>query len=508
MTGSQPGSLPWLLNKQLAWQWRALTGGQRAGIWIVLAVVVFAVGAGFFALRPLLAKVPLSAPLPSALLGPLLLAQAFLLTLMLSAAVRAALEGLFTRGDLDLLLHSPVSPGVVLASRALGVAFAAALTSALIIVPLLLLALVLGAWRALGLLGWWASASLLAASAGLWLTLGLVRALGVRRTRTVSAVVGALLGAGFFLLTQWGNLSGRPTGVFEYVAQVAPGRGGWPDAASPLWFPARAAWLEPLPTAALLALGILVFALSVWALTRQFTYGAQELAAAEGRAPVRAARGGLRFASGTRATLLKEWRLIWRDPELLSRTLLQLVYLLPLLFSVGGGLGQGGLRAAGATGVVLLSASLSGALAHLTLNAEDAPDLLIGAPRSPAALRRDKWLAAVIPTTLLGLLALAVLTWRGTLGTAHAPLLPLLLFATGGTALMVLWQPLPVRRADAFRRRQSSPFLNSVLTLVFQGGLSASAFALGRGALWGLITLPVALIALGVAYSLRRSDVR
>ena len=95
------------------------------------------------------------------------------------------------------------------------------------------------------------------------------------------------------------------------------------------------------------------------------------------------------------------------------------------------------------------------------------------------------------------------------LGTPHALLLlPLLLLGTGGTALMVLWQPLPVRRADAFRRRQGAPLGNALLTLVFRGTLSATAFAVGRGALWGLLTLPVALIALGVAYGLRRSDVR
>ncbi|MFC6666544.1 hypothetical protein ACFP9V_15200 [Deinococcus radiopugnans] len=161
----------------------------------------------------------------------------------------------------------------------------------------------------------------------------------------------------------------------------------------------------------LVLFSLAVFAVSVLALTRQFVNGAQEIAAPEGRVrQARAGSGGLRFASGSRATLLKEWRLIGRDPELLSRTLLQLVYLLPLLFSVTRG---GGLRAAGGTGVVLLTASLTAALAHLTLNAEDAPDLLVSAPRSPAALRRDKWLAAVLPTVLIGLVALSVLALRG-----------------------------------------------------------------------------------------------
>ncbi|WP_415813737.1 hypothetical protein, partial [Deinococcus marmoris] len=345
--GPKPGSLPWLLKKQLLWQWQALTGGQRKGVYIALAVLILAVLGGYFALRSLLADLPLNAPLPDLALGPVLLAQAFLLTLMLSAAVRASLVTLFTRGDLDLLLQSPIPPRVVLASRALGVALSAALPAGLLVVPLTLALLVLGVWRGgVGLPLWWLSASLLASSAGLWLTLGLVRVLGVRRTRTVSAVLGALFGAGIFLGTQWANFSGgrgrgqQPSAVFEALSSFAPGRGNWPDREAWLWLPARAAWLEPLPALLLVLLSVSVFAVSVLALTRQFVNGAQEVAAPEGR--VRHSRtppGKLRFASGSRATLLKEWRLIGRDPELLSRTLLQLVYLLPLLFSVtrGGG---------------------------------------------------------------------------------------------------------------------------------------------------------------------------
>ncbi|CAM3218210.1 ABC transporter permease [Deinococcus saxicola] len=518
--GPKPGSLPWLLKKQLLWQWQALTGGQRRGLYIALAVLILGVLGGYFALRSVLADLPLNAPLPDVALGPVLLAQAFLLTLMLSAAVRASLVTLFTRGDLDLLLQSPLPPRVVLASRALGVSLAAALPAGLLVVPLTLTLLVLGVWRGgLGLPLWWLSASLLASSAGLWLTLGLVRVLGVRRTRTASAVLGALFGAGIFLASQWANFSGgrgrgqQSNAVFEALSSFAPGRGGWPDREAWLWLPARAAWLEPLPALLLVLLSLAVFAVSVLALTRQFVNGAQEIAAPDGRAKHARARSGslpagkLRFASGSRATLLKEWRLIGRDPELLSRTLLQLVYLLPLLFSVTRG--GGGLRAAGGTGVILLTASLTAALAHLTLNAEDAPDLLISAPRSPAALRRDKWLAAVIPTVFLGLVALTVLALRGALGTFHTFfLVPLLLLGTGGTALMVLWQPLPVRRADAFKRSQRAPLINTVFTLVFQGGLSATAFAASSGAVWGLATLALAVLALGVAYSLRRSDVR
>ncbi|WP_019586586.1 hypothetical protein [Deinococcus apachensis] len=506
---ASPGSLRWLVGQQLAWQWRGLGGRQRRGLVAALVIVALLTLGGYVGLRPLLAGANLNAPLPDPVLGPVLLAEGFLLTVMVSAAVRAALEALFTRGDLDLLLHSPVPPRTVLASRALGVALSAGLASALILVPLLLILLVLGAWRGIGLLSWWASASLLAGSLGLWLTLGLVRWLGVRRTRTAASVVGAVLGASVFLLSQWGNLSGGDgTALFAAVSRFAPGVGGWPGSQSPLWFPARAAWLEPLPLLALLVASGLIFAGTVTALTRQFTRGVQEAGESGGR---RERPGGrtrpLRFAPGTRATLLKEWRLIGRDPEVLSRTLLQLVYLVPLFVSVG----RASVRGAAGAAAVLLTANLASSLARLTLDAEDAPDLLVSAPRSPAALRREKWLAAALPPALLGTLALLSLAARGVLGPgapSGLPLLGLVLLGTGGAALMVLWQPLPLRRADAFRKREARPLVNVIFSLVFQLALSAAAYATTRGQAWGLAALLVALLALGVVFGLRRSDVR
>ena len=506
---SAPGSLRWLVGQQVRWQWRALGRRGRGWLLFVLAFVGLGTAALYFTLRGLLGDLRLGGPLPGALLGPALLAQAFLFTLMVSAAVRASLEALFTRGDLDLLLHSPLPARTVLAARALGVALSGAAGAALLVVPALLVLLALGAWRALGLLGWWAAAALGSASVGLWLTLGLVRLLGVRRARVVASVVGALVGASLFLASQWRTVTGQDSaGLYVALSRFVPGVDGWPGREAALWWPARAMWLEPGPLLAVLLLSGGVFALTVLALTRQFTLGVQEGTPATPRRARRADRGGgLRFAGGPRATLLKEWRLLLRDPELLSRTLLQLVYLLPLLAAVGRGSGSG---AAGG-GVVLLTANLASALGRLTLDAEDAPDLLVTAPRSPAALRREKWLAATLPAALLGALALGVLSVRGLFG-AH-PLTALLLLAltllgTGGAALTVLWRPLPVRRADAFRQREGRPLVVSLLGLGFQVALSATAYAATQARGWGLLSLAAALALLLLAYRLRRSDDR
>jgi ABC-2 type transport system permease protein len=512
---SAPGSLRWLVGQQLRWQWRALSRRGRGGLLALLAFVGLGTAALYFTLRGVLGELPLGGPLPGTLLGPVLVAQAFLFTLMVSAAVRASLEALFTRGDLDLLLHSPLPARTVLAARALGVALSGAAGAALIVVPALLVLLALGAWRGLGLLGWWAAAALGSASAGLWLTLGLVRLLGVRRARVVASVVGALVGASLFLASQWRTVTGQDSaGLYTALARFRPDMDGWPGPEAALWWPARALWLDPGPLLAVLLLSGGVFAVTVLALTRQFTLGVQEGAGAPAPSPSQRGQrassqgGGLRFAGGARATLLKEWRLLLRDPDLLSRTLLQLVYLVPLLAVVGR---EGGAGGAAGGGVVLLTANLASALARLTLDAEDAPDLLVTAPRSPAALRREKWLAAALPAATLGALTLGVLGARGLFG-AHpltAPvLMALTLLGTGGAALMVLWRPLPVRRADAFRQRESPPLINTLLGLGFQVALTGTAYAAARSLGWGALSLAAALALLAAAYRLRTGDGR
>ncbi|MDB5046621.1 MAG: hypothetical protein JWQ08_2671 [Deinococcus sp.] len=507
MKSAPPGSLLWLLR----WQTRAalanLSARQRwsIGIGLVLfsALLIF-VGV---TLRPDLSALTLNAPLAGAAVPLLALGLVVLWTMMIAAAVNAALAALFTRGDLTLLLHSPIAPRTVLASRALGVALSAGVSVALLMVPLLAAAAVLGVWRAMGLLGWWLAAAVLAACVGLWLTLGLVRTLGVQRTRTVSAVLGSLIGAAVFLAFQWPNflrISGQGraadrinTPPFDFLAGLRL------PSDSLLALPVRAAWSEPGPLLGLLGAAALCLMLTVTALTRLFVLGAQtSQERPTARLPRPAAARPLRFRTARSATLLKEWRLIWRDPALLSRTLLQLLYLVPLLAPALRG---GNIGATVGVGVVLLTSNLAVSLAQLTLNAEDAPDLLRSAPRSPAVLRRDKWLAASLPPLGLGVAGLALLAFRGQLGAAAIDL-PLLLLGVGGSALMVLWQPLPTRRADLFRRQQAPPFWLTLLTLVFQLTMAGTVYLLNAGQWWGLGTLAVALAALAIAYGQRRSD--
>jgi ABC-2 type transport system permease protein len=159
--------------------------------------------------------------------------------------------------------------------------------------------------------------------------------------------------------------------------------------------------------------------------------------------------------------VIKEWRLIARDPHLISQVLLQLIYLLPLAFLV---LRKG--SAAGAAlgaGLALLCASLTGGLAWIVISAEDAPDLLAASPAPPRTVRLAKLAAAAMPPLLLVALPLLWLV-------VQSPLRGLLAaFTTVGAvisaALIVLWVGRPARRSD-FKMRGTENFLCTIFELL------------------------------------------
>ena len=124
-----PGSSRWLLGHELrlAWYNAAVNkGGRRRmswasigvwiGAWLVLHVLAFVV----------LRKLPSGGVMDPrfAILATLVLAA--IATLMLASALRASVMALFERGDLDLLLSSPLSSRSIFTVRLLGVILAGA----------------------------------------------------------------------------------------------------------------------------------------------------------------------------------------------------------------------------------------------------------------------------------------------------------------------------------------------------------------------------------------------
>jgi ABC-2 type transport system permease protein len=488
-----PGSIPWLLRHELklAWYGAAVNKGgkRRPGIrtFIVggvglLLVHLFA----FFAMREL--GPGMDEP---ALAIPATLMIVACATFMLSSALSGCVLALFERGDLDLLLSSPLPSRTVFAVRLLGIVASTAIPYLYLGGPFANAALVLGHPGWLGLYVMVGAVATLMACTGMLLTLGLVRVLGARRTRVVAQVTAAVAGALLFVLSQLSSLAHHGSnGAQQALGRLLGRHLSSPDSA--LWLPGRALLGAPAPLLGAVLLAGLAFALTLGRTHRFFVHGLQQAAGTD-RVRARPA-GALRFRfrrSLFNTVVIKEWRLIARDPHLIAQVLLQLIYLLPLLFLI---LRDGTAGPALGTGLTMLCCSLTGSLAWIVLSAEDAPDLLLSAPAPWRTLQLAKLAAATMPALLIVALPLLWLT-------AHTPAAGLLVAFTVsagvlGTGLIVLWTGRPAPRSD-FKMRGKGNFLCTMLELINSlcwAGLSWMLVTMGgQDTTW---ILPLAALAL------------
>jgi ABC-2 type transport system permease protein len=461
-----PGSIRWLLGHELRLAWygaavnkggKRRTGWRAVAFWLTGAVLLHVLAFAMFH--------ELGLPTNDALLAiPLTIMAVVCSTFMLSSSLKACVLALFERGDLDLLLSSPLPSRSIFAVRLLGVAAVTAAPYLYLAGPFANVAVVLGHPGWLGLYVTVVGCATLMACAGMLLTLGLVRVLGARRTRVVAQVVGAVAGALLFLLSQLYNIMhniGHQDGqAGRRLFGMLAGRHVFaPDSA--LWLPGRAVLGAPLPLLGAALLAALAFGLTLARTHRFFVHGLQQAAGAD-RVRARPA-GALRFrfrASLFDTVVVKEWRLIARDPHLIAQVLLQLIYLVPLFVLILRGDAVGPALAAGLT---LLCSSLTGSLAWIVISAEDAPDLLLSAPAPRRTLQLAKVAAAAMPALLLVALPLLWLVVR-------MPLVGVLVAFTVsaavlGAAVIVLWTGRPAPRSD-FKARGKENFACTMLELL------------------------------------------
>jgi ABC-2 type transport system permease protein len=158
---------------------------------------------------------------------------------------------------------------------------------------------------------------------------------------------------------------------------------------------------------------------------------------------------------------VKEWRLVGRDPWLISQILLQVVYTLPVSVIVWRALGtQSAIAVSVAPAIVVIASQISASLAWLTISSEDAPDFLASAPVTRTEVERRKLEAIALPLALflaLPLIGLAIVSVSAALWTV--------LFATCAalsTALLNLWHPMPGRRTMVMRRHSQSKIIGMI----------------------------------------------
>ncbi len=494
------GTTAWLIVHEFRLVWRGLrqTGRARRRGWVLAAV---------FVTVTLLAGVPLGLVLRDSVVTAdpvtVVIADAVLasfLTLMVSASLAGAVEAFYQRGDLDLLLASPIAPRRVLTVRAVVVGVNVFAGSAVLITPLFLPVALLGhpAWLAAYVVLF--GMALIATALGLTLSMTLLRVIGPRRTRAAAQVLAAVIGAALFLASQARYLfTDQQVGLAAALIERASRPGGAlpPSAAWPL----RALLGAPGPIAVLVFVGGLAFAAACTWVGRDFAGGAASAAGA-GRAPAKAA-GQVRFtANFFVAVIKKELRLLSRDVPLISDVVLKLLYLAPLMFIAlrGAASHSNWALPSVVAGMTFMTGQVSGSLAWITLSAEDAPDLIAASPTKSPRVRRAKLAAALLPLmAVLGPALGLLLALSPAAGFA----------AAGGCAAAALagglindWRQSPSKRED-FRRRRSGSFLlglsESVVCALLAGAAGLAAWPTP------LAVLP-AILALFALLGMRRSD--
>lgn len=506
--GPTPGSFLWLVAHDTCLNWRRFAGmlGEAgkvpphviAAVAIVIShVLAWPVAK---ALLPFADEFARSGADVRALAGILLA----LLSWMIAQSLFGAMRTLYDRGDLDLLMGSPLPSARIFAAKATAIATSTAGSIAVLVLPLANMSALLGRPHWLAIYPVLGALALIATSIAILVAIGLFFLVGARRARVVMQLTGAAIGGGFVLGAQVvlllpGSLQDRVVAWFSGL--IADGSGSL--LASAISVPMRALLGHGSAIAGLLAVSLALFAAAVVLLAERF---ARASLAASGQA---SAKVGLRPSRGVRfrtnpgpALRRKEWRLLLRDPGLFAQVSLQVIYTLPMVIVL---VKSGTVPAivAIAPSVVVIVSQVAASLAWITVSGEDAPELIASAPVQSAAVDAAKLSAIAVPVAALLVLPVAMLALISPFAAVLTAVLGV--GACLSTALLNIWHPMPGNRRGMLRRHSQSKLLALIEHIIAL--LWAVAVVLALMDSWVFIAaviLALAVLALAVPGSRAR----
>jgi ABC-2 type transport system permease protein len=393
--------------------------------------------------------------------------------LMLSQAIESVTRVFYARADLDLIVSSPVALPTVFAVRLAAIGLTVTVMALLLATPFIDVLMIGGGWRWLAVYGVVIAVGLSATAVAIAVTVALFRAFGPGRTRLVAQILAAITGAGFVIglqisaILSFGTLSRFTLLTSDAVASLAPAAG------SVIWLPARALVGDGGALGWLLGGSLLLLGATIAIFAPRFadyvSRAAPKIAANNGSGGVRPFRG----ASRRKTLRMKEFRLLRRDPWLVSQTLMQLLYLVPPALMLWRSFADSSAAIVLVVPIFVMAAGqLAGGLAWLAISGEDASDLVTTAPLSKSSVIRAK-----IEVVLI------------VIGAVFAPLIIPLAFASpllaGITAIggmlaaisataIQLWFRVQARRSQ-FRRRQTSSRLATFAEAFASIGWAATA---------------------------------
>lgn len=461
----RPGSLRWLLANDARLAARRLgdlmprLSDTKRRVVLVAAAAVLHLAA--WPIARWLSKAVADPERSGMVWGGFLAVLTFATSWMLAQSLLNVTRSLYVRGDLDLMLSSPMPARKVVAARMASLAVENFGSSAFFILPIVHMLAVQGEPQWLGLYPLLGSLALVAAAFGLAASLLLFRWIGARRARSVAQVIAMLIGAAVALGIQLIAVVPKEmrNSVFERLQIDGLGDAAWNS--HPLGLLVGTARGEVIPTLVLAAIALVMLALAIRALGPVFMASVLRSAGTDltPRAQPAAKARAVSFSADPSASIrTKELRLLLRDPWIIGQLVLQVVYTLPVaLILWRSGIGQAIPAVAVTPSLVIIAAQISGSLAWIAISGEDAPEFMATAPvaRRSVEWRKLEVIALVVGAILL--VPLALLTWSAPLAGLIA--LGSCLAAGASCALVNLWHPTDGRRRAFMRRHAQSKLI-------------------------------------------------
>ena len=453
-------SLAFLARHEARLGWRDLismltAGRRRRAVRIVVGFALFIVFLHWLSYLVLTSGVPIPMTGERDRLVGVTASVLLAWMLMLSQAMESVTRGFYTRGDLDLILSSPVDARKVFALRVGVNAMLVSFMSVVLVGPAVNVLAFTDSLRWLAGYGVALAMGMTATAMAVALTIALFHLAGPKRTRLIAQVVAAIVGAAFVIgiqaaaiLTTGGYSRGALLHHPWLIAHAPAPESLW-------WWPARAIMGDLSLLAILLVAGAAFFAAVTLPLVGRFGHYATAAASVSPTAARRSIPATFLAMRPAQAMRRKEWMLLKRDPWLISQTLMQLLYLLPpalLLWQDFDANGQGVLVLVPV--LVMAAGQLAGGVAWITISAEDAHDLVMTAPLSANTVMAAKLYTVMKAVSLVFVPLVLVLAWEAP--WAGFASLAGMIVACSCAALIQLWFRTQSKRSSYRRRHTAS----------------------------------------------------
>lgn len=394
------GSTLWLMRHELRLAWRA---GEEKTRWVrlVLFGFVLLLMSGFGIPLGYLLRSHVPALNAFGIVGA---AMAFVFITIMSFATSLSFTAasFIDRGDIDLLLSSPLPMRRLLTVRLSATALRSVVLWLFMFGPPFIAISYLAGPRWLNGLLLLADAALIGTSVSTWLAVGLFRVMGSRQVKSVTTVITTLSGLSMGLAPTLFNarFSGaeRSQQMGKLFGQAAAMPIFSPTGLASL--PARALFGDPIAALTLAALALAAFLATTWLTAPSFAtiavQGDPQRRPSTGNTPLRGFGGSL-----FRRLLIKDYRLLLRNHALLLQILARIIAFIPLLVINLSRPAHSFDLAQVAGAVTLVLGQAGGATVWAFIAAETQPDLLASSPHPASLFRKSRLTAALLPSLAL-----------------------------------------------------------------------------------------------------------